>query len=79
MRQGVVRRRNSEITGEKKLLRWESGTGCRAVLLLPVRRVLGQKWCWRPPTALSERLPVPLTWKVKKKSNVSQSVTHQTN
>jgi hypothetical protein len=53
--------------------------GCRAVLLLPVHRVLGQKWCWRPPTALSERLLVPLTWKVKKKSNASPSVTHQTN
>jgi len=51
---------------------------CRGVLLLPVHRALGQKWCWRPPTALSERLPVPLTWKVKKKSNAWQSVTSRT-
>jgi hypothetical protein len=52
---------------------------CRAVRLLPVRRALGQKWCWRPPTALSERLPVPLTWKVRKKSNALQSVISRTN
>ena len=51
---------------------------CRVVLLLPVRRALEQKWCWRPPIVLSERLPVPLTWKVRKKSNALQSVTSRT-
>jgi hypothetical protein len=52
---------------------------CRAVLLLPARRALGRKWSWRPLTVLSERLPVPLTWKVRKKSNASQNVTSRMN
>ena len=51
---------------------------CRAAPSPSAPGVLAPKWSWRRPIALFERLPVPLTWKVRKKSNASRNVTSQT-
>ena len=51
---------------------------CRAAPSLSAPGVLAPKWSWRRPIASFERLPAPLTWKVRKKSNASRNVTSQT-
>jgi len=51
---------------------------CKAAPSPSAPGVLAPKWSWRRPIASFERLPAPLTWKVRKKSNASRNVTRQT-